>query len=152
MPRCYRKIFDALQKWENTWLMSFNLSKCSILRSCPSRSPINSTCSYFIHNTTLQRSKTCKYLGVTISDDLKWSSHIAIITKKPTNNSDSYDEIQDIYHGPSERLHINLLYAPISYSAPVCGTPIPPRIPRNWKKSSARLLVMSQLIIKGVAV
>ena len=37
-------------------------------------------------------------------------------------------------------------------AAPVYGTLILARIPRNWKKSSARLLVMSQLIIKGVAV
>ena len=75
-----QKDLDALQQWENTWLMSFNPSKCSVLRSCPSRSPINS--SYSIHNTTLQRSNICKYLGITISDDFKWSSHIATITKK----------------------------------------------------------------------
>ena len=72
--------------------------------------------------------------------------------KKPTNSSDSYDETQDSYHGPSERLHINLLYALISNTAPAYGILIPPRIPRSSRRSSDGLLVMSQVIIKDVAV
>ena len=71
---------DALQRWENTWLMSFNPSKCSVLRFCPSRTSVNY--SYYIHDSLLQQCKSAKYLGVTISDDFKWSQHIAIITKR----------------------------------------------------------------------
>ena len=38
--------------------------------------------SYYIHNTVLQSCKSGKYLGVTLSDNFKWSSHIALICKK----------------------------------------------------------------------
>ena len=71
---------DALQRWENTWLMSFNPSKCSVMRFCPSRSSVNY--SYYIHNTALQKCESGKYLGVTLSNNFKWSSHISAISMK----------------------------------------------------------------------
>ena len=37
---------------------------------------------YTIHETVLTRSKTYKYLGLHLSDDFKWTTHISRITKK----------------------------------------------------------------------
>ena len=71
---------DALQNWERTWLMSFNPNKCSVMSFRPCRNSHN--IEYTIHETVLTRSKTYKYLGLHLSDDFKWTTHICRITKK----------------------------------------------------------------------
>ena len=53
-----------LETWAKTWGMRFNDKKCYIMS-------INNKSTHFY-----------PYLGVTISEDLKWSSHISKITKK----------------------------------------------------------------------
>ena len=132
--------------------MSFNPSKCSVLRSCPSRSSINS--SYFIHNTTLQRSNTCKYLGVTISDDFKWSSHIAIITKKANQQLGFvWRNTRQLPRSFREAAYKSLVRPHLEYCSSVWD---PYTTSDNQKLEKVQcgvgLLVMSQVIIKDVAV
>ena len=66
-----------LEEWASTWGMRFNAKKCYILS-------INqkSTNYYQLDNHILQQVPENPYLGVTISEDLKWSTHISNITKK----------------------------------------------------------------------
>ena len=42
--------------------------------------------SYILHNVELESASAAKYLGVTIADDLSWSSHIDNTTKKANQN------------------------------------------------------------------
>ena len=60
--------------------MSFNPSKCQVLHVTRLKTPIPSK--YSLHNTELESVSAAKYLGVTISDDLNWGTHIDNITKK----------------------------------------------------------------------
>ena len=69
-----------LEKWEQRWHMSFNASKCQVLHITRAKCPIQTK--YILHDTVLQTVPPAKYLGVTISDDLSWSPHIDLITKK----------------------------------------------------------------------
>ena len=66
-----------LEEWANTWGMRFNASKCYILS-------IKNTSNHFyqLNNTILKRVPTNPYLGLTISEDMKWAPHINKITKK----------------------------------------------------------------------
>ena len=62
----------------------FNPSKCQVLHVTRLKTPLPSK--YFLHNTELESVSAAKYLGVTISDDLNWGTHIDNITKKPTKH------------------------------------------------------------------
>lgn len=75
---------QALQKWEETWQMSFNPTKCEVLRITKKRNPIKAT--YQIHGHTLTLAKTGKYLGVTLSHDMSWTPHIDSKTKAANNS------------------------------------------------------------------
>ena len=74
---------DQLVKWEKLWSMEFHPSKCFLLRITNKRKILQGE--YNIHNHTLKLVDSAKYLGVTISKDLSWKKHIAIITSKATN-------------------------------------------------------------------
>ena len=66
-----------LEKWADKWGMRFNAKKCYILS-------INNLSSnfYSLGNHILKQVDENPYLGLTITENLKWSSHITKITKK----------------------------------------------------------------------
>ena len=69
---------DSLQCWERTWDMEFNPSICQVLHITRSRKPVLSR--YVMHNQELESVDKAKYLGVNISKDLSWNTHINNIT------------------------------------------------------------------------
>ena len=72
-----QKDLTQLGKWANTWGMNFNTNKCHILS-------IKNKAQFFysLNNETLEYVTTNPYLGITISNDLKWHSHISTINKQ----------------------------------------------------------------------
>ena len=69
---------ESLQRWERTWDMEFNPNKCQVLHITRSKNPVMS--GYFMHNQKLESVDAAKYLGVSISKDLSWYTHISNIT------------------------------------------------------------------------
>jgi hypothetical protein len=69
-----QKDLKSLEKWENKWLMSFKPDKCNILRF--SRKKSKTEFSYKLSGQFLQAVTSHKYLGVTLSGDMKWNTHI----------------------------------------------------------------------------
>lgn len=69
---------DKLEIWERTWDMEFNPSKCQVLHINRSKQPIHSR--YTLHGQTLESVDSAKYLGVHISKDLTWNTHVSNIT------------------------------------------------------------------------
>ena len=71
---------DLLVAWEQKWLMQFHPEKCQTLRFTRSRNP--SANQYQFHGHTLSITHEAKYLGVTITEDIKWEPHINNIVNK----------------------------------------------------------------------
>ena len=65
---------DTLQTWECLWDMDFNPSKCQVLHISKSRHPAQHI--YMLHGQALEAMDHAKYLGVNISKDLSWNTHI----------------------------------------------------------------------------
>ena len=74
---------DRIAKWEETWLMEFNVGKCFVIRvgRQRGRSKIEPP-TYILHDQVLCITDTTKYLGLTITSALKWNSHIQKVTSK----------------------------------------------------------------------
>jgi len=64
----------SLQKWAHTWGMKFNETKCYIMSIHRRKTP--SHFSYSLNDHPLENVHENPYLGIQISDNLKWSSHI----------------------------------------------------------------------------
>jgi hypothetical protein len=66
----------ALEKWEESWQMSFHPEKCTVIRIAPHRRKTTIPTTYFLHGHQLEVVEASKYLGVTISNTLTWETHI----------------------------------------------------------------------------
>ncbi len=72
--RLSQKDLDALQRWERTWQKHFRPDKCKLLRFTRAHNPIHHT--YTLHSSDLESVHTRRYLGVHLSTDLKFNTHI----------------------------------------------------------------------------
>ena len=89
---CYREIKDIedtlkLQKdidrlgiWARKWGMRFQPVKCNMMQLTKKHNKIKT--SYTLEGTVLENVESIKYLGVTITCDLKWNSHIRNVCSK----------------------------------------------------------------------
>ena len=69
-----------LEKREQTWEMKFHPDKCQVLTITRKKEPIHFD--YVLHGHKLEHVQTAKYLGVTISHDMRWNTHVDNIVKK----------------------------------------------------------------------
>ena len=70
-----QKDLNLLENWGNTWGMRFNAAKCNIMRVSRTHNP--KLFNYSLTGQVLEEVMDAKYWGATLSNDLKWSKHIA---------------------------------------------------------------------------
>ena len=75
-----QKDLNLLENWGNTWGMRLNAAKCNIMRVSRTRDP--KLFNYSLTGQVLEEVMDAKYLGVTLSNDLEWSKHIATMTNR----------------------------------------------------------------------
>ena len=71
-----------LEKWAREWHMSFNVSKCNIMYIGNTNIVDINNINYTLNEHSITRVETIKYLGVLISSNLKWETHINAIVNK----------------------------------------------------------------------
>ena len=64
----------TLENWSRVWQMEFHPSKCQTLHITRSRKP--QQFQYTLYNESLEQVDTAKYLGVYITADLRWNTHV----------------------------------------------------------------------------
>ena len=70
---------DILSAWESRWDMEFNPSKCQVVHVTGSKGPVNKT-NYVLHGQVLESVTSARYLGVDISSNISWKTHVDRIT------------------------------------------------------------------------
>ena len=115
-----QKDLTSLEQWGERWGMRFNASKCEIMRISRSSNPINSVSMYTLAGVTLREVDNARYLGVTLTNSLSWSTHINNITSKA--NSKIGFLWRNLQHCPKqlrEQAYIALVRSVLEYSCAV---------------------------------
>ena len=72
---------DRLGSWARKWGMRFQPVKCNMMQLTNKRS-CKIQANYTLEDTILENVESIKYLGVTITNDLKWNTHISNVCTK----------------------------------------------------------------------
>ncbi|KAK6188521.1 hypothetical protein SNE40_004681 [Patella caerulea] len=104
---------QELEKWADLWGMKFNAKKCYILS-------VQQKSSFFyeLDNTILQQVNANPYLGLNISENLTWETHISNICKKA--NSTLGFLKRNLKHCPQDcrkLAYISLVRSTLEYGA-----------------------------------
>jgi hypothetical protein len=68
---------NTLADWSRVWQMEFHPGKCNVIHFTRSRSPFHTK--YHLYDQELETVSSVKYLGVTISSDLRWNKHTTAV-------------------------------------------------------------------------
>ena len=76
-----QKDIDRLGSWARKWGMRFQPVKCNMMQLMNKRTS-KIQASYKLEGTVLKNVESIKYLGVTITKNLKWNTHISNVCTK----------------------------------------------------------------------
>ena len=72
---------NQLHEWEERWQLDFNKAKCNIMRATNARQK-KIIFGYELDGVLLKDTDSTSYLGVELSADMKWNSHVKKVTAK----------------------------------------------------------------------
>ena len=112
---------DKLQEWEKNWSMEFNPNKCEVIHITRSRNTCRN--SYYMHGVALASVHSTKYLGITLTSDLRWNKHIDQITSKANRSLNFIKRNLQISNPALKTAAYNSLVRPILEYAPTIWDP-----------------------------
>ena len=130
------------ETWAHTWGMRFNAKKCYLMS-------INQKFTHFyqLDSHILQQVPDNPYLGVTLSDNMKWNYHISKISKRANSNLGFLK--RNLKHCPQDSrrtAYLTLLRSTLEYSSIVLDPYLQKDI-ENWRRYNVRLPDLSPEII-----
>ena len=106
---------DTLEKWENKWHMSFNVSKCNVLTITRKRELIVTW--YTLQQQPVERVAGAKYLGVDQTGDFHWGKHIqATITKSNRTRAFVYQNLKGFLPQVHTHCYKGLVHPVLEYA------------------------------------
>ena len=106
---------NKLTDWEDKWIMQFHPDKCEVISITRKKNPIITN--YTLHGHQLQHVNSVKYLGLTVSNDLRWDKHVDRAVAKANNTLGFLRRNLNI-HNPKVKAHAykSLVRPPLEYS------------------------------------
>ena len=128
---------NTLEQWEIKWEMRFNPSKCQVLNITRNKHKIKQN--YILHGHILETLTSAKYLGVDLSEDLSFNTHInRICTTANRTLGFVKRNIQTQNKKVKETAYKTLVRPQVEYWSPVWSPYIKQNINKNAYKGTVR--------------
>ena len=125
---------QALERWEKDRLMSFNATKCSVIRISPKNKKAKES-TYKLHDQTLADEMSSKYLGVTLSNTLPWNKHVENVAAKGNRTLGCVKRnVRECSIPVKTASYTTLVRPALEYASSVCDPTY-----RPWNKSRREL-------------
>ena len=79
---CSQMDIDTISDWVNCNNLTLNPTKCKTMVISRKRNSVKPHAQFTLNSSPLEQVETFKYLGILLSSDLSWSSHIDFICTK----------------------------------------------------------------------
>lgn len=110
------KDLSKIHAWSNTWLVTFNPSKTESMIFSRKLNNVNHP-PIFMDQTNIKQVKTHKHLGITLSEDLRWNSHISVILQKAWKRIAIMRSLKFILNRASlEKMYISFIRPILEYA------------------------------------
>ena len=93
-----QKDIDRLGSWARKWVMRSQPVKCNMMQLTNKRTS-KIQASYILESTVFENVESIKYLGDTITKDLKWNTHISNVCTKANS---TFFFRQNLFSGPKD--------------------------------------------------
>ena len=107
----------TLEQWASTWGMRFNAKKRYLMNITRTRKHL--THNYSLNRHILQTVIREKYLGITILNDLNWSTHINTITNKSNSKLGFLRRVSRCPQHVKATAYLSLVRPTLEYAASV---------------------------------
>ena len=109
---------DAVERWCTQWDLQLNVDKCCVMRASHKR--IKSEPIYILNGTPLKVVTTTKYLGLQLTSNFKWNTHITNITGKASQRLRFVQRILRDSNKQAKELGYKALVRPmVEYACPI---------------------------------
>ena len=109
---------DKLAEWSKAWSMELNTEKCQVITVTRNHTVVNHQ--YRLNDTILKSVTSAKYLGVTLTSDLTWNTHITNICQKANKSLGFLRRNLQIHSTKLKEMAYKTLVRPlVEYSASV---------------------------------
>ena len=88
----FQNDINSIVQWVDENLLTLNTSKCNCMLLTRK---VNTMPHLFLNNDLIEEVRSYKYLGVTVSTDLKWDMHITRFVREARNYLGLYIYIED---------------------------------------------------------
>ena len=109
---------SALERWGSAWGMRFNASKCQVMHICK---PHNTKpYMYSLCDTILETVSEAKYLGVTLTHELSWSTHVNLVATKANRTLGFLRRnLRKCPVALKETAYISMVHSVLEYASPI---------------------------------
>ena len=140
----FQEDLNNLERWESDWQMSVHPEKCEVTHITTKKTPVLH--SYSLHGHTLSSVPQIKYIGVHISQDLKWNSHI--------NSTSSKGNQTLAFLKRNLRINSSTYKSLVRPKLEYCSTVWDPKCitnPKDGDKTSQRLVYQLEMVQRRAA-
>ena len=115
---CLNSDLNTISKWALEWMVTFNIEKTVFINFSLKNSRMSKSPNLVFNDSCIRQVNEHKHLGIILSKDLKWSSHISKITSKASQRLGAlYRQSRKMTRVQLETIYLSMIRPLLEYGS-----------------------------------